>query len=144
MDLIKSFMTLPEIWERCADDLADEWTEKKDNTMYVMVIEENEMIGVIQIDGTTSIEMTIHPYLLKKYRFKGREMMFSFYKAFLDTDYHKIRATIPFCYKSVFNFAKKVGFELEGIQRLSTIKQGNIIDQWVMGITRSEVEKWVA
>lgn len=141
MELVGSFMTLPEIWERCADDLTDKWYPRTDNTVYLLVIEGNDLIGIIEIDGTTSIEMTIHPYLLKKKRHKGREMMRLFFEFFLKMDYMKVAAIIPICYQQVFNFATKLGFKLEGIKRQSAIKQGKILDQWVIGITRSEIEE---
>lgn len=140
MDIVEKFMTLPEIWERAADDLADQWRAKKDNTVYLLVIEENQIIGVMQLDGTTSVEITIHPYLLKNKRHKGREMMRLFFKMFLETDYYKVSSQIPDCFKSVYNFAIKLGFKLEGINRLSAIRKGQIRDQYIVGITREEVE----
>lgn len=139
MDLVGAFMTQPEIWERCADDLADRWRPKFDNTEYLLAIHDKQLVGVLQVDGATSIEVNIHPYLLKKYRYLGREMLKEFFKIFLNTDYQKVTAQIPICYKQVFNFAKKMGFKLEGINRQSAIKQGQILDQWMIGITREEM-----
>ena len=53
--------------------------------------------------------------------------------------YEKLNAEIPFIYPEVYHFTKNFGFQDEGINRLSISKNGLLVDQWRLGITRQEV-----
>ena len=53
----------------------------------------------------------------------------------------KVIAQVPFLYPNVKDFCLKNGFVVEGINRLSHQKDGVIVDQWLLGITRDEIEE---
>ena len=46
----------------------------------------------------------------------------------------KINAKIPLLYPDVINYAKKNGFELEGIDKMSFVKNGTIYDKAILGL----------
>ena len=56
---------------------------------------------------------------------------------------NKVISIIPENQKKVYNFAKKVGFIDEGVNRHSYKRDGNIYDQWYLGITRNEIEDYL-
>jgi RimJ/RimL family protein N-acetyltransferase len=56
---------------------------------------------------------------------------------------NKINVSIPENDKRVINFAKKVGFKKEGLNRDSYMKNGTIYAQQNLGITRSEIEDYI-
>ena len=51
----------------------------------------------------------------------------------------KINVTIPENQVKVINFAKKVGFKKEGLNRDSYLKDGKLYGQQNLGITRKEI-----
>lgn len=146
LELIKEIVTDPEIWERFAEEGVDKETFYPfidSGTGWLLCISEDDICGIILAHIETSCSITIHPYLRKKHRGKGRDMMTSLFKRFVeqdDSEFVKINAVIPDCYKSTQNFAKRVGFTEEGTSRSSYRKDGNVYDRRYYGITRKEIE----
>ena len=55
--------------------------------------------------------------------------------------YKKVIVFIPIINKNVKMFALRIGFKEEGLNRQSYIKNGDIIDQWLMGMTQKEIKE---
>ena len=149
MGLVRMIVTKPDIWERFSDGVDAEtfFPSTTAANQWILVMEETDIIGVIYLHCDTSCSIGFHPYLLSKHRVKGREMMKVFFNWFLENipeSIVKINVVIPDCFKSAVNFAKKVGFKLEGISRESYTQEDKICDRIMLGITRSEVQKWAA
>ncbi len=146
MDEVKRLISIPEIWDRAAEDgiESDSFYPTYDDMSFWLICSHNDNnIGLIlaHLDNCTTLKM--HPYLLTKYRKYYLDMMNEFFKWFLGViplAINKLNITIPFNRKMVFNCAKKLGFKEEGINRASYTKDGEIWDQWNMGLTRNEVE----
>lgn len=107
---------------------------------WMLVKDEGKILGAILFEVETPVSVKIHPYLFKKFRHRGREMMGKIFEWFLKTELNKITAEVPVCYQIVLNFAKKMGFQMEGINRGSYKKNGKILDQWRLGILRDEIQ----
>jgi RimJ/RimL family protein N-acetyltransferase len=93
----------------------------------------------VAVNGVTVL---IHPHVLPEVRSKyARESCLAALKWIYDNapKYVKITALIPVIHKNVKLFAKRIGFKEEGINRKSYLKDGKVIDQWLLGITRSEL-----
>ncbi|MCP4340185.1 MAG: hypothetical protein GY799_15160 [Desulfobulbaceae bacterium] len=58
------------------------------------------------------------------------------------TEYHKLSVDIPVRNKDTYYFTRKFGFIDEGINRKSFMRDGVLHDQYRLGITRKEAEKW--
>jgi len=146
MELVRAVMTEKDIWDRAAEDGVeqDDWFPGYDSmTAWLLCVEDDNIIGVILMHTDTSVSIKMHPYLRTEYRQKGREMMRVFYEWVLEnaqSQINKISVTIPFNQAKVINFAKKVGFKKEGINRQSYLKDGKLIDMQNLGITPREVE----
>jgi RimJ/RimL family protein N-acetyltransferase len=54
---------------------------------------------------------------------------------------HKVVAFIPALYPNVRDFTASFGFKIEGVLTQSHQKNGVLHDQWILGITRPEIEK---
>ena len=150
MELVRSILVEPDIWERAAEDGIDQdtWYPGYNSmTAWLLCIEDDDVIGVILLHTDTAVSLKMHPYLRKEHRQKGRVMMASFYKWLLENTeletVNKINTVIPEYQKKVINFAKKVGFHKEGVSRESCRKNGQLYGQQNMGITRKEIEEYL-
>jgi RimJ/RimL family protein N-acetyltransferase len=147
MQMVRDILMEPDIWERAAEDGVDKesfYPGTDAFSIWLLCLEENEAIGIILVHTDTSVSVKMHPYLRKKHRQKGRAMMKAFYEWMLEsTDTNKINVTIPECEQKVINFAKKVGFKKEGLNRDSYQKNGQLYGQQNLGITRHEIEEYL-
>lgn len=145
MDLVRSILIAPEIWEQAAEDGVnqDDYYPGYDALSAWLLCEvDDEPIGLILVHHESSSVLNIHPYLKHKFKRKGRAMMTEFFNWFvsLPESACKVNVTIPFNRKVVYNFAKKVGFKDEGVNRMSYKKAGVIYNQYRLGLTRDEIK----
>ena len=149
MELVRAIITEKDIWDRAAEDGIDQdtWYPGYDSmTAWLLCIEEDEVVGVILMHTDTSVSIKIHPYLRKEHREKGRIMMKAFYEWILENGQDKIAKVsviIPENQQKVINFAKKVGFKKEGLNRDSYLKNGQLYGQQNLGITRNEIRGYL-
>ena len=147
MLLVKSILIEPDIWERAAEDGIDQETYYPgydSMTVWLLCVENEEIVGIILLHTDNSVSLKMHPYLRAEHRQKGRIMMEAFYKWVLkNTKTRKINVSIPEDEKKVINFAKKVGFKKEGFNRDSYLKDGQLYGQQNLGITRNEIEEYL-
>lgn len=145
MNLVRSIMTSPDIWEQSVEDgsnISNFYPSQDYLSVWLLVRLRDEIIGVMLVHNDTLCSVNIHPALLSKHKRYGRDMMKAFFKWFLtlpDT-LTKVNCSIPDNLKMVQNFAKKVGFKHEGINRASFFKDGIAQDQIRYGLTREEIK----
>ena len=58
-----------------------------------------------------------------------------------NTPAQKIMAVIPDLYPNVIRFVHQFGFRLNGINTRSILKDGQLHDQWIMGIERCQQQQ---
>lgn len=149
MELVRAIMMEKDIWARAAEDCVDKesWFPGYDKmTAWLLCVDDDDIVGVILLHTDTSVSIKMHPYLRSQYREKGRIMMKAFYEWILEngqSNIAKITVTIPINQAKVINFAKKVGFQKEGINRDSYLKDGQLYGQQNLGITRSEIGEYL-
>jgi len=141
LDFIKEFLLQDDLYERASSGEDKEDFSPKDG-VWLLVIREDDVIGVIFCEQDNSVTMRIHPYMIKEYRYLVRYMMKCFYNWFLTTNALKLIVSIPSFYKKMYNSALKTGFTLEGVNRKSYLKDGVLYDQWTLGMTREEITQW--
>jgi len=93
-----------------------------------------------------STTLDIHVHILKAYRGQSVEIGYAMWEWFMNHcpgEYEKINCTIPVIHPNVKAYAELMGMVQEGVNRKSYCKNGEIIDQWMMGITRTEVEEFM-
>lgn len=145
MKAVKAFISNHEIWDRMSEDGVDLDSFEPfgdESNMWLFVFDE-KIKGIIYVHIDTDCSIGFHPYMLKEFRRDGRDMIKEFFRWFVDNAdkrFIKINVTIPDCFKSAVNFAKKTGFTHEGVCRSSYRKNGIVYDRNFLGITRSEIE----
>jgi len=146
--LIKAIMTLPEMWATVAEDGQSPvlYEPNVEDEAWVLITKDGgeELIGAYRIHSHNSVTVEIHAQILPEHRKEhGKESGRTILKWILDNadpDCQKVIAQIPEIYPNVINFTKGQGFKEEGVNRLSYKKNGIIVDQVLLGITRSEIE----
>lgn len=134
-DRIAKVLKDPEIFDRIAEDgiLSSDY-QIPDDAIYVM----NEDSTALMIyHHHNSVTLECHVQVLKDYR----DIAMDFGKSALqwawdNTKASKIVAQIPEIYPDVLKFALKNGFEIEGINESSYIKNGELYDQIYLGLIR--------
>lgn len=132
-----------EIWERITSDGGNsENSELPEHGVYFAYVADGDVIGYIWFEHEQPECIKIHPAILKPYRKNFSEKCVKLFLNCVKTQFleiEKVNAEIPVCYPSVCNFAEKMGFKLEGINRKSIRKGGKMIDQRLYRITREEL-----
>lgn len=134
-----------DVWDRMSEDGTDIDDFLPYNCVtsgWLLCSEGDDNVGVILIHNNNTTAVEIHPYVMPEFAGSGSEMMMGFFKWFIDNvpkRVNKVNVKIPFAHKSVYNFAKKLGFIDEGIDRQSFTKDGEISDRWSLGLTRDEI-----
>ena len=143
-DEVSQILRDPEIFERIAEDgqtLEDMEIPFDESQCYMLIEVEDMIIGVWCLYPANSSTLNIHCNILKDYRQHAEEAAKLIVKWFAEespSQYIKLNAEIPVIYPDVYFFTKKFGFLDEGINRQSICKNGGIIDQWRLGLTRGE------
>ena len=141
-ELIRSIVTLPELWATVAEDGMGSagWSPNMDSGWF-LAMDGADIIGLYSVAANNCVTLEIHPFILKAFR--GRAAYASGAQILewlmLNTKYEKVVCSIPVIYKNVKLFAMRCGFREEGINRQSYLKNGKIHDQWMLGITRGEI-----
>lgn len=146
-ELIKSVLFNPAIWETIAEDDQEQSQFKIDSNANCFVeMKEDKTIGVYVLHPHNSATLEIHAHILPEYRQNhsiesGRTIL----KWVLDnTGYYKVVAQVPEIYPNVKKFCLANGFRLEGVNRKSYWKNGELVDQWLLGITKEEIEEFLS
>ena len=148
VELIRSFMLKPEIWNDFTDDMGvkeNYFPAINHGTFWLKVMDGDQLVGTILIENVNLSTLNVHPCLLKSHRIHIMKVFDGLFKIFLDfPDWvNKMVVTIPFCRKIVYNTAIKKGFIEEGVNRKSFLKDGVFHDQWYLGLTREEIRSLV-
>ena len=134
----------PEIFARIAEDGHDIDSYNIDmGNCYMLVCLDDIVIGVWCLYPANRSTLNIHCNILKEFREHGKEAGRLILKWFVDEcpeQYQKLNAEIPMIYPEVYHYTKNQGLIDEGINRLSIMKNGELIDQWRLGITRVEAD----
>ena len=144
-ELIKSIITDPELWERLKedgsnpDDYEPAMTEK---AIYLGVYVEDLLIGIFSYHKQHNSTINIHANILQKHRKQYAKEAGRLAITYFAYDTHdtiqKLIAEIPVIYKDVYHFSLNNGLIKEGINRKSILKNGELVDTYMLGITKQE------
>lgn len=143
---IRSVFTRPEIWATIAEDnqQPESFLPDLEREIYMGVYVDGGLIGFYAFRVVNSCELDIHAQILPEHRKKhalasGRAILKWFHDHAPDR-FQKLTAQVPFKYPNVKDFCLAVGLQIEGVNRQSYRKGGEIFDKWHLGITRDEVK----
>jgi len=146
---IEAILKDPEIFKRVAEDginIDDYQIPMDGHQCYLMIYLDQIPIGVWLVYPTNSSSLNIHCHILKRYREHGKEagmLILEWFANEAPDQYEKLNAEIPMIYPEVYHFTKKFSFQDEGINRASIKKCGKLVDQWRLGVTRTEVTNFL-
>lgn len=148
-ELIWSIMTEPQMWETVAEDGQDpqKYVPEVEREGWLLVYDEDDIYALYRIHAMNSTTCEIHTQVLPKHRRKrsldtGVPVLKWIYEN--APMYKKLVCWIPDIYPNVRAFAEHFGFKHEGTNRKSYMKNGELRDQWLLGITRDEIERIIA
>ena len=145
----RDIMLSPGIWEKCAEEgqAPEDYSPETEADCWLLIEVGGESIGAYNVHPHNSTTLEIHAHILpdfrRKYAFESGDMALEWIMNEAPESYQKVIAQIPSCYKNVIDFTLGHGFVKEGINRLSDVIDGVLYDQWLLGITRPEIEEYL-
>ena len=109
--------------------------------LYMMIMLDDLAVGVWCLYPANKSTMNIHCNILQDYRKHGMAASKLIIEWFLEScpkQYCKLNAEIPVIYKDVYHFSLNNGLIKEGINRKSILKNGELVDTYMLGITKQE------
>jgi hypothetical protein len=140
VEVVRAILTHPAIYECIAEDgtpPSEDFMLQLEGIACIVGIVGSEPIGVMIYHPINGITWECHVQVLPEYR---KQYADEFLEKALDWAFgmgvKKIVAQIPFLYPNVKDFGFRHGFEVEGINKQSYLKNGQIHDQWYLGLVR--------
>lgn len=146
---VSKILKEPELFNRIAEDSVDpeEYEIPFDgHQCYMMIMKDDEPIGVWNLYPLNTVTLNIHCNILKEHRKHGKDagrLILEWFTTECPEQYQKLNAEIPAVFESVYHFTKGFGFKDEGVNRLSIMKNGELTDQYRLGITRGEAVEFL-
>lgn len=146
---IRNILRDPELFGRIAEDGHDPEEYKipfDGNQCYMLIMLGDNPIGVWNLYPVNSTTLNIHCNIIKEYREYGKEagrLILEWFVNHSPNQYQKLNAEIPVIYPSVYHYTKGMGLQDEGLNRLSIMKNGELVDQYRLGTTRTETIKFL-
>lgn len=130
------------LFDRVSDDGVDRSTYQLPQDHVYIGVFDPSLIGFFWLHHDTSSALNIHINMMEQCKGKGADaakLFLSEFKKNARDDLNKLICKIPVIYSDVYHFAKKLGFQDEGLDRKSIKKGGKVIDRHILGITREEI-----
>ena len=142
MELVSSVMFNPAIWPHVHDDGAADWKPvDADGLHWILVtLEDGNVGGLFLVHPNNSYCYEIHTCLMPHMRGQqsARAAQLLLEWAFEHTRCEKMVTNVPAYNRAALRFAKSGGMTQEGINRASFMRNGALIDQIMLGITKQE------
>ena len=147
--VVNAIMKQPDIWATIAEDGQNQENFDCDvvGEHWLLMTTKDYVVGLYNIHAINVIQCQIHAHVFPEHRKKhSYETGVLALKWLYDNEpsYQKLIAIIPVIYENVKKFTCQFGFQVEGINRMSYLKNGEIVDQYLLGITREEIEEFLA
>jgi len=142
-DIIDSVLKHDDVRPFICDDISAEAPNYPilDNIFYMAVYVDSMVAGMFVLYAINAITLEAHTSMLPKYRgtysIPAAKKVISW--IFKSTGYMKINGSTPVCNERAIAFNKKLGFDVEGINKGSTMRNGKLYDQIYFGLERG---KW--
>lgn len=133
---INNVLKHPAIFDRISEDgvFFEVW---QPDTKQAFYLTDDQNIGVMVYHWINGITLECHVQVLPEHREKAFEFGQKAIRwAWMNTEATKIVAQIPSLYPDVLRFAYKHGFSFEGNNKQSYRKNGNIYDQYYLGLIK--------
>ncbi|MDH3981272.1 MAG: GNAT family N-acetyltransferase [Kiritimatiellaceae bacterium] len=145
-DLIERIMAHPAIYPDITDDGSPEpedFNAASGENIYYLIVrrDDNEAVGLFFVHPHNAILYEIHTCLLPTCRGecadKAAQLVLDW--IFEHITCEKLITHVPAFNKPAYSYAKRAGLVKEGVNRSSFLKDGQLYDLLLMGITRGEL-----
>jgi RimJ/RimL family protein N-acetyltransferase len=141
MQLVAQILGHPAIWPHIHEDGVDAPAPIDHDSLHWMLITEDEKpVGVFLVHGVSTVCYQMHTCLLPQIwgvgAAKAAQMLARW--VFDETPCLKLITNVPAYNRRALRFAEAGGMVREGINRASFLRNGEPIDQIVLGITKKE------
>lgn len=136
--------SIPEIFDCISEDGVEDYMPDVVNEFWVLMqTEQGEIAGAYRLHYVSGRTVQIHAHIIPEYRkdYAKLSSIVILDWCITNLDFDKIVAVIPQKYKNVYHFTKNAGFKDEGFNRSSFMKDGKLIGQYYLGMTKPEVEE---
>jgi len=146
INIIRSVMMHEDILPTIIDDTWDGTTFLPDiqNEIYLGCVIGEKLIGLYRLHWINGVTLQGHAHILKEFRSDYSVKSCHLIMAWLLENIHrckKVACFVPYVYPNVKRFLAACGLKEEGILRKSFALNGQLHDQWIMGITRDEMQE---
>jgi RimJ/RimL family protein N-acetyltransferase len=147
IELIASVMFDDYVFDVMSEDGATKESQRFDvyEHCWLKAVVDGELIGLYHLIPRTGSTLEAHLHVLKEHRKEhARAGILKAYEWVLnntDESMIKINALIPENHNNVLNFTLNNGFIHEGVNRKSHVKNNEIYDVNMVGITREEMKE---
>lgn len=144
ISLISSVAFHPDIVKDLLEDnqIVDDCKFDTDKDCYLSVTIKSDLIGVYVLKPLSKTVLELHPMVIPKFRSKaskGIKCVFKWLLKNCDESVQKVTAQFPLKSKNIERFALHNGFRVEGVNRASFMRNNELLDQTMVGITRAEI-----
>jgi len=134
----REILVTPEIYETIRDDFSVDSRDFDLNPDVSLVAYVNGApAACVALRVINGVKMEIHVQILPEYRMLSDELGHKMMAWIWDNlDVSKLVAEIAFKYPNVKDYAESMGFSVEGICTNGIQIDGQLMNQWIMGISR--------
>lgn len=139
MAIVAAIISHPAIWPHVHDDNA-ECAPIDHDGFHWMLVDDGEPAGVFLVHAVNSICYQMHTCLLPRIWGPGaaRAAQLLLEWAFTETPCEKMTTAVPAYNRAALRFARAGGMKDEGNNRASFLRNGALVDQIMLGITKQE------
>lgn len=147
MAAVKSFVTQPEIWDAICEVPTDPEFYDLPEGFWLMMLSGNDLIGVYYIHWIGAACCQIHAHVNPVWRQSieslqtGKEALRWIYDHLPQC--RKVIARVPTLYENVRAYCELHKMRVEGVNRQSVLRHGELYDEYLIGITRQEIGDYI-
>lgn len=140
MGVVHSILSHPAIWPHIHDDGAIECAPTDHDNFYWMLVSDGAPAGVFLLHAHNLVCYEVHTCLLPRIWGDGALQAARLCRAWMfeNTPCQKLITNVPAYNVVALRFARRCGFTQEGVNRQSFLRNGELLDQHVLGLTKKE------
>lgn len=140
MHLVRRIVMDPAIWPHIHEDGAEDWEPLDHDGFHWMLVTDPEPAGVFMVHARGAACYEMHTCLLPRLHGEqaARAAQLLAAWSFHETPCRKLITAVPAYNRRARRFALAGGMREEGINRASYLRNGQMIDQIMLGITKEE------
>ena len=147
MASVKQLVTLPEIWDSICELSTDPEPFELPEGHWLMMTSNNNLIAVYYVHWISAACCQIHAHVIPRWRKTidslqtGKEALRWIYRHLPKCQ--KVIAWVPSLYENVRAYCELHRMRVEGVNRMSVLRHGDIYDDYLLGITRDEIRDYI-